>query len=205
MLLKRYLSVVQAIFWSVQDGSSSFLFLFQASTANDRITVPRRPVETEPSVARSRAATSARVHPASRDRIARTTSTSVTGIRADTVPARIFTDLTSKSNTTRLNTPSTYIERVSLSRFRNDYTNVCSQVSISIGIRRHFFFQSSVLTRILKMPLHDYQWNAAFEVLEEPDFLIISVCQCLWEKIIWLVDILTRRIEYFFFKYQVSR
>lgn len=62
--------------------------------------MPRCPVGTGPSVARSRAATSARVHLASRDRIARTTSTSVTGTRADTVPARIFTDLTSKSNDT---------------------------------------------------------------------------------------------------------
>jgi len=66
--------------------------------ASGRITAPRRPVETGPSVARSKTATSARAHPVSQDRIARTTSTSVRGTRANMVPARIFTDLTGKSD-----------------------------------------------------------------------------------------------------------
>lgn len=73
-------------------------FTFQASTASDRITAPRRHAETGPSVVRSRTATCASAHLASPGRIARTTSTSATGTRADTVPARTFTDLTSKSN-----------------------------------------------------------------------------------------------------------
>lgn len=77
----------------------SFSFcVFQASTANDKTTAPRRLVETGPSVCRWRTATSARVHPALPDRIARTTSTNATGTRADMAPARTFTDRTSKSN-----------------------------------------------------------------------------------------------------------
>lgn len=77
----------------------SFLFcVFQASTANDKTTAPRRLVETGPSVCRWRTATSARVHPALPGRIARTTSTNATGTRADMAPARTFTDRTSKSN-----------------------------------------------------------------------------------------------------------
>ena len=72
--------------------------VLQASTASDKTTAPRRLVETEPSVARWRTATSARVHPALRGRTARTTSTNATGTRADTAPARTFTDPTSKSN-----------------------------------------------------------------------------------------------------------
>lgn len=83
----------------MQDIEQHRFFLFpQVSIASDRITAPRRPVETGPSVARSRTATSARVHLASRDQIARTTSTSVRGTRANMVPARIFTDLTGKSD-----------------------------------------------------------------------------------------------------------
>lgn len=78
--------------------TTSFLFFFQVIIASDRITAPRRLVETGPSVARSRTATSARVHLASRVQIARTTSTSVRGTRADMVPATIFTDLTGKSD-----------------------------------------------------------------------------------------------------------
>lgn len=72
-------------------------FIFQASTASGRITAPRRRAGTGPSVARSRTATSARVHLASPGRIARTTSTSATGTRACTVSARTSTGLTSKS------------------------------------------------------------------------------------------------------------
>lgn len=66
----------------------------QVTIASDRITAPRRLVETGPGVARSRTATSVRVHMVSRVQIARTTSTSVRGTRADMVPATIFTDLT---------------------------------------------------------------------------------------------------------------
>lgn len=75
-----------------------FHCVLQASTASDKTTAPRRLVETGPSVCRWRTATSARVHPALRGRIARTTSTNATGTRADTAPARTFTDPTSKSN-----------------------------------------------------------------------------------------------------------
>lgn len=77
---------------------NNITLFFQVTIASDRITAPRRPVETGPSVAHSRTATSARVHLASRDQIARTTSTSVRGTHANTVPARIFTDLTGKSD-----------------------------------------------------------------------------------------------------------
>ena len=71
--------------------------MLQASTASNKTTAPPRLVETGPSVYRWRTATSARVHPALRARIARTTSTNATGTRADTAPARTFTDRTSKS------------------------------------------------------------------------------------------------------------
>lgn len=74
------------------------LGVLQASTASNKTTAPPRLVETGPSVYRWRTATSARVHPALRGRIARTTSTNATETRADTAPARTFTDRTSKSN-----------------------------------------------------------------------------------------------------------
>lgn len=82
---------------SSNTARSFSLDVLQASTASNKTTAPPRLVETGPSVYRWRTATSARVHPALRARIARTTSTNATGTRADTAPARTFTDRTSKS------------------------------------------------------------------------------------------------------------
>lgn len=75
---------------------NNIVFIFQANIASDRITVPLRLVEMVLSVARSRTVINARVHLASRDQIARTTSMSATEARADMVPAKILTDLISK-------------------------------------------------------------------------------------------------------------
>lgn len=63
---------------------------------NGRIIVLRHPVETVPSVVHWRTVTSARVHQASPGAIVPMTSMNARGIRASTVPARIFMDLTSK-------------------------------------------------------------------------------------------------------------
>lgn len=112
-------------------------FFFQASTASDRITAPPHPVETEPNVTRSRTATSARVHLASPGWNARTISTSATGTRACTEPARTSTDLTSKSKRRdgdlTVTVPHIVMHTSFLSRLRNDcgilYIIVCDGAS----------------------------------------------------------------------------
>lgn len=73
--------------------ASSF---FQVNTANVKIIALPRPVEMGPSAGHWQTVTNVYAHLALSVRIARMTSTSATGTRVDTVPARIFTDLTSK-------------------------------------------------------------------------------------------------------------
>lgn len=97
--IRQFLSVKAQQSPGRSNTARSFpLGVLQASTASNKTTAPPRLVETGPSVYRWRTATSARVHPALRGRIARTTSTNATETRADTAPARTFTDRTSKSN-----------------------------------------------------------------------------------------------------------
>jgi len=109
------------------------------------------------------------------------------------------------SRTTRLNTPPRlHWARIFIALQKRLHDRGQSSEHFDRNSGAFFFLIECLEAWILKIPLHDYQWNAAFEVLEEPGFLIISVSQCLREEIIWLVDInATNRI--FFFKYEVSR
>lgn len=96
------------------------------------------------------------------------------------------------SRTTRLTVALQHI--VFLSRLRNDYTTCASRRAFRSRFRD--VFKSGVFKRALKT-LHNYRWNAALEVPEKPDFLIIFVwllrlflfchIRCLLRQLIQLV------------------